>query len=40
MRNANLEEMMMSFDVQIGDNFAIRAIKGNVERVDFYVLQC
>jgi hypothetical protein len=40
MRNANLEEMVMSFDVQIGDNFEVRAIEGNVEGVDFYVLQC
>jgi hypothetical protein len=39
MRNANLEEMVMSFDVQIGDNFAVRGIEGNVEGVDFYVLQ-
>ncbi len=30
----------MSFDVQIGDNFEVRAIEGNVEGVDFYVLQC
>jgi hypothetical protein len=38
MKNANLEEMMMSFDVQISDNFAIQAIKRNVEGVDLYVL--
>ncbi len=26
--------------LQIGDNFAILVIEGNVESVDFYVLQC
>lgn len=38
MKNANLEEMMMSFDVQTSDNFVIQAIKRNVEGVDLYVL--
>jgi hypothetical protein len=26
--------------LQIGDHFAILAMEGNVESVDFYVLQC
>jgi hypothetical protein len=35
MKNENLEEMVMSFNVQIGDNFVVQAIEGNVEGVDF-----